>query len=634
MAQKEAAAPSGAGWLAVNLKSLVRQDRIPENCGMSTSQSGLAKSRVLEATQAILSGFDAYQDQFKRITRRARGRFESQDWHSMQADALQRLDLYKTIVDKIVPQVEGLLGEQSRQLDAWVELKAAYSLGLHRHQNEMELAQTFFNSISRRILITIGVNPLIEFLGDEFKPGSDSARPPVYSTHPYQENLQSVLVQILSAHPFAIAYQDLGRDIRQIRHIIQEHLERDWGSAQFDRIEMLRSVFYRGTGAFLIGRICRFSGHNPIPDFTMTPEMVASLRQQYMPLLLCLQNRKGKIAVDAVLLDEDEASVVFSFTRSYFHVEAERPAEVVRFLKSIIPLKRIAELYNAIGFNKHGKTELYRDLMRHLEHSSDQFEIAPGERGMVMVVFTLPSYDMVFKVIKDHLIPPKSASRAEVMQRYDLVFKHDRAGRLVEAQEFEHLSFSKERFTPQLLDELLQEAPGMISIQNGLVSIQHLYIERRTIPLNLYFKNLNKIATRQVVLDYGKTIKDLAATNIFPGDILLKNFGLTRHGRVVFYDYDELCLLTDCQFRYLPQAHNIDDEFSADPWFYVGPNDIFPEEFRTFLGLQGPLRSVFMEAHSDLFEVAYWRAMQQHHLAGEVVDILPYPENRRLPNAG
>jgi isocitrate dehydrogenase kinase/phosphatase len=601
---------------------------------MSPSQSREAKSQVFGATQAILSGFEAYLDRFKRITRRARGRFESQDWHGMQADALQRLDLYKSIVDKVVPQIEQMLGDESRQLDIWVEIKAAYTQGLHRYRNEVELAQTFFNSISRRILTIVGTNPQIEFQGIEFHPRVESERPPVYSTHLYQENLQTLLVQIFSAHPFSISYKDLGHDIRQVRRIIQKHMERIWGSAQFNRIEMLRAVFYRGSGAFFIGRICRFAGQIPIPDPPMSRSMVAALREQYMPLLICLQNEHGKIMVDAVLLDEDEASIVFSFTRSYFLVEADRPAEVVSFLKSIIPLKRIAELYIAIGFNKHGKTELYRDLMHHLEQSSDQFETAPGERGMVMAVFTLPSYDMVFKVIKDHLIPPKSASRTEVMQRYDLVFKHDRAGRLVEAQEFEHLSFARERFTPQLLEELLQVAPSMISIHDELVSIQHVYIERRTVPLNLYVKNLNKIATRQVVLDYGKAIKDLAATNIFPGDILLKNFGVTRHGRVVFYDYDELCLLTDCKFRHVPQARFFDDEFSADPWFYVGPNDIFPEEFRTFLGLQGPLRGVFLDAHGDLFDVTYWRTMQEHHLAGEVVDILPYPENRRLPNAG
>ncbi len=601
---------------------------------MSQSQSGEAKTQIFRATQAILSSFEAYRDQFKRITKRARGRFESRDWHGMQADALQRLDLYKTIVNKAVPQVERLLGSESHRLETWKEIKAAYSQSLYRYTNEVELVQTFFNSISRRIFATVGVNPEIEFLDDEYQPAAESGKPSVYTTHLYQENLQTLLMQIFSAHPFAIAYQDLGRDIRQVRRIIQKHLERIWGRAQFDRIEMLRPVFYRGTGAFFIGRICRFSGQIPIPDSQMSRSMVAALREQYMPLILCLQNRQGKIGVDAVLLDEDEASIVFSFTRSYFHVEADRPGEMVSFLKSIIPLKRIAELYIAIGFNKHGKTELYRDLMRHLEQSNDQFETAPGERGMVMAVFNLPSYDMVFKVIKDRLIPPKSTSRSEVMRRYDLVFKHDRAGRLVEAQEFEHLSFAKERFTPRLLDDLLQVAPSMISIHDGLVSIQHVYIERRTIPLNLYVKNLNKIATRQVVLDYGKAIKDLAATNIFPGDILLKNFGVTRHGRVVFYDYDELCLLTECEFRRLPPANYFDDEFSADPWFYVGPNDIFPEEFRTFLGLQGSLRSAFLEAHSDLFEVAYWRTMQQHHLAGEVVDILPYPENRRLSNAG
>jgi len=323
-------------------------------------------------------------------------------------------------------------------------------------------------------------------------------------------------------------------------------------------------------------------------------------------------------------------SIIFSFAHSYFHIEVERPYDLVHFLKSIIPLKRIAELYISIGYNKHGKTELYRDLMRHMASSMDKFEIARGEKGMVMAFFTLPSYDVVFKVIKDRVTPPKATSRAEVMERYDLVFKHDRVGRLVDAQQFDYLRFERERFTEGLLNELLEYAPSVVSLEDGCVVLKHLYTERRLTPLNLYIKEVPETAAANAVIDYGQAIKDLAAANVFPGDVLLKNFGVTRHGRVVFYDYDELCLVTDCVFRTIPQARDFDDEFAAEPWFYVGPMDIFPEEFRTFLGLTEPLRSIFIESHGDLFGIDFWRRLQARHTAGEVVETYPYPPSKHL----
>src|SRR5947199_2680404 len=294
-------------------------------------------------------------------------------------------------------------------------------------------------------------------------------------------------------------------------------------------------------------------------------------------------------------------SIIFSFARSYFHLETGKSRALVSFLKSIMPLKHIAELYISLGYNKHGKTELYRDLRRHLGRSTDKFDIARGDRGMVMSVFTLPSYDVVFKVIKDTFDSPKTTTRRDVMERYQLVFRHDRGGRLVDAQEFEHLRFDKDRFSPELLAELLHVAANTVSVDGDSVVIDHLYTERRLTPLNLYFREVDGELAHEAVIDYGQAIKDLAATNIFPGDILLKNFGVTRHGRVVFYDYDELCLLTDCTFRDLPQARDLDEEFEAEPWFYVGPHDVFPEEFLNFMGLEGERREVFLQAHGDLF---------------------------------
>ena len=307
------------------------------------------------------------------------------------------------------------------------------------------------------------------------------------------------------------------------------------------------------------------------------------------------------------------------------------PYELVRYLRVLMPRKRLNDLYNAIGHPRHGKTEFYRDFVTHLKNSSDRFAIAEGTPGMVMLVFTLPSYDVVFKLIKDRFDYPKDASRADVMRRYRLVFEHDRGGRLVEAHEFEHLRIAKDRFEPALLEELRQNAAATVRLDGDYVVIAQAYVERRVRPLNLFFAEANAAARKNAGRDYGQSIKDLAASNIFPGDLLTKNFGVTRHGRVVFYDYDELTFLTDCNFRDLPQATTYEEEMSAEPWFSVRDNDIFPEEFPRFLGLPEPARTALFEQHADLFSPNFWRDLQKKLRAAKP-QVFPYRSERRLTN--
>jgi isocitrate dehydrogenase kinase/phosphatase len=347
-------------------------------------------------------------------------------------------------------------------------------------------------------------------------------------------------------------------------------------------------------------------------------------------VVVALANATGRVAVDAVLLTEDEVSVVFSFTRSYFLVDTDHPRELVGFLRALMPRKPVSELYDAIGHNKHGKTELYRALLAHIEGSDDRFEVAAGQRGMVMLVFTLPSYDLVLKVIRDRFPPPKTATRREVMSKYELVFRHDRAGRLVDAREFEHLKFDRRRFAEPLIEELRSEAAASVVIGDEAVVFGHLYTERRLRPLDLYLRESSPADGRVAILDYGEAIRDLARSNIFPGDMLLKNFGVTRHGRIVFYDYDELAVLTECRFREVPRARYDEEETSGEPWFFVGEHDVFPEEFLPFLGLQGEPREAFLARHSDLLGVDFWVGMQEEHRAGRIPDIFPYPPERRF----
>jgi isocitrate dehydrogenase kinase/phosphatase len=488
-------------------------------------------------------------------------------------------------------------------------MRQGYALLLEREQND-ELARTFFNSVTRRIFSTVGVNPAIEFVGLESALDDLSARPYVYRRYEPSASLRVVMESLLQDYRLGVAWQDLGRDAERIAERVERHLTSVYGSPDLDAIEMLQSIFFRNKGAYLIGRIRR--GIHVIP------------------LVLPVVHADDRIVVDAVLLLQDEVSIVFSFTRSYFLVEADCPRHVIVFLKSIMPRKPIAELYTSLGFNKQGKTEMYRSLLRHLSKYDDRFEIAPGDRGMVMLVFALRGFDMVFKVIRDRFAPPKQTSHKDVMDRYRLVFKHDRVGRLIEAHEFEHLTFSRHLFSEELLKEMLEEAAHTVEVRDDEVVIHHLYAERRVSPLNLHVREAGRSAAIDAVVDYGDAIKELAAANIFPGDFLLKNFGVTRHGRVVFYDYDELCLLEQCRFRRLPPARTPEDELSPEPWFTVHEDDVFPEEFRRFLGLGGELRETFERVHGDLFTVEFWKALQDRHRHGEIVDVYPYPESRRF----
>ncbi|MFP4388015.1 MAG: bifunctional isocitrate dehydrogenase kinase/phosphatase [Desulfococcaceae bacterium] len=564
----------------------------------------------------IRDAFEEHQKRFGEITRRARDRFNRCQWRDLHKDGVERLDIYANLVSQTVKQIGELLGERARDAPRWVKVRSEYADQL-AGRDDAELAETFFNSVVRRIFETVGVNPAIEFTEEDFRiPVIEDRACPVCSLFGparHSSDVRVAVQEILKTYKDRFEFQNMERDVDRIADALGHHLREVEGVRRVDGVEMIESVFYRGTVAFLIGRI--------------------RCGARLLPLAIAFLNEGAGVFADAVLLTQSEVSILFSFTRSYFHVEVDRPAEMVNFLKTIIPLKRVSEIYTSIGLHKHGKAELYRELSRHLEKSTDRFEIARGKRGMVMLVFTLPSFEVVFKVIRDQFDYPKQTSRSDVEDRYDLVFRHDRAGRLVDAQEFSDLQFRRDRFDPDLLEELRKKARATVEVGPETVVIHHLYTERRLKPLDLFVSQADGASARDAVVDYGRAIKELAASNIFPGDLFTKNFGVTRHGRVVFYDYDELTLLTDCNFRKMPRSRGYDEEMASEPWFFVDEHDVFPEEFRTFLGFPEDLQAVFEANHGDLFTPAFWNGIQDRIRAGEVIDILPYKPHRRLSNA-
>lgn len=502
----------------------------------------------------------------------------------------------------------------------WTSIKTAYAPLIVRSAG-WDIAESFFNSLTRRVFATEGVDPTIEFVDTDF---DAVAEPDASLWRRYSgRSLTKLLIGGLTDSAAEGFAQDCWVDLPNGAAAAAARLEAAFyetagagvGGPDTDwELELVASAFYRGRGAYYAGRLLRAGEPNC-----------------ELPLALCLRNPTERgISLDAVLHGDSDLAVLFSYTRAYFRVAVNRPHELVEYLQQLMPHKRRVDLYNAIGFNRHGKTEFYRDFVRHLRDSTDKFTIAQGTPGMVMLVFTLPSYDVVFKLIKDRFDLPKDTTRAEVMRRYRLVFEHDRAGRLVEAHEFEHLRIARERFDEALLRELQRDASSIVRIEGDDIVIAHAYVERRIRPLNIFFTEADDTAAAVKARDYGQAIKDMAASNIFPGDLLTKNFGVTRNGRVVFYDYDELCFVTDCNFRDLPASTSYEEEISAEPWFSVRENDIFPEEFPRFLALPQAAQTALFEQHADMFTAAYWRDVQAKLRAGEVPEIFPYQAERRL----
>lgn len=552
----------------------------------------------------ILDGFDDYREQFRQITDGARARFEQALWQEAQQASAARINLYEDKVAQTRERLQQDFDAALLEASQWPLVKSAY-IALIDLRLDDELAETWFNSIFCSLfshdLISDGCM-FIHTTRPSLRSRSGAAQ-----TRRYRPDgaLDEALRAIFEDYAFDAAYEDLPRDLQRLEEQLRASLP-DWICKDPELcVELFSSVLYRNKGAYLVGRI-----------YT---------RDEQWPLAIPLLHREGQgIQVDAAITDEAEVSIIFSFTRSYFMVDVAIPADFIGFLRRILPGKHIAELYTSIGFYKHGKSEFYRSLIGHLASSDDRFVMAPGVRGMVMSVFTLPGFNTVFKIIKDRFAHAKTVDRNTVIEKYRLVKSVDRVGRMADTQEFADFRFPRAKFEPQCLAELLEVAPSTVVLEGDSVLVRHCWTERRMTPLNLYLESASEAQVREALDDYGLAIKQLAAANIFPGDMLLKNFGVTRHGRVVFYDYDEICFLTEVNFRRIPPPRFPEDEMSAEPWYSVAPNDVFPEEFPPFLFADIKQRQLFSRLHGNLYDADYWKQLQDAIRAGKVIDVFPY----------
>ncbi len=577
-----------------------------------------------DIAKAMMDGFNRHYRLFRSESARAKHRFETADWHGQQRAQRERIEFYDLRVKEASVRLEKEFRAHEQPMEVWQQVKLHY-IGLLIDHHQPELAETFFNSVTTKILHRtyfhndfIFVRPAVS---TEYIENDEPAATPTYRAYyPGRDTLQQTMVRIIDNFQLQRPFQDLPRDAQRVVQAFDVRLAQMTLRANF-QIQVLSSLFYRNKGAYVVGKI--INGFNELPF-----------------ALPILHADDGRLVIDACLFGEDDLLMLFSFARAYFMVDMEVPSAYVQFLRSLMPRKPRAEIYNALGLAKQGKTLFYRDFLYHLRHSSDKLRIAPGIKGMVMLVFDLPSFPYVFKIIKDYYPPQKDTTREQIKGKYLLVKQHDRVGRMADTLEYSEVAFSRDRFEDELIDEIRKFAPSQLEISDRdgdgheEVIIKHLYIERRMIPLNLYLQEaFDASASEQVeraVIEYGNAIKDLVAANIFPGDMLWKNFGVTRNGKVVFYDYDEIEYVTDCNFRRVPPPRNEDDEMSGEIWYSVGPRDVCPETVGPFLLGHPMVREVFMRHHPDLLDAAFWQSHKERIQSGHVFDVFPYEPEKRF----
>ncbi|HSG52427.1 MAG TPA: bifunctional isocitrate dehydrogenase kinase/phosphatase [Rheinheimera sp.] len=569
-------------------------------------------SQAKQIAEIILKGFRRHFGLFQAITAKAKQRFELADWRAFQQDSSDRISFYDQRVTEAIAHLATELPSQCLNESLWQQVKQHYMEFLLFHP-QAELAETFYNSVFCQLFerkYFHNQNIFVEStLSKQHLPAPIAS---VYDSYfPAQEGLKQTIRNIVSSFGFNTPFIDLDRDIRLIVKSFMAQSSHGRHPVYQIRFDILKSVFYRNKAAYIVGR-------------AVTPD-----GQQ--PFIIPLLHQEGQgLYIDTLVTDPKQMTIIFGFSRAYFMVESQVPSALVHFLRELLPHKTLAELYASVGLHKQGKTEFYRELLSHLDKSNDQFVAAPGTRGMVMMVFTLPSFPYVFKVIRDKFAPSKEFGRDTVKARYLLVKKHDRVGRMADTLEYSYVALPKQRFSAELLAELQQSIGESLSFEDDLVVIKHLYIERRMIPLNLYLENATADEKARIMDDYGKAIKEMIGANIFPGDMLLKNFGVTRHKRVVFYDYDEVQYMLDVNFRSFPKTETFEDAMFAEGTVCAAPGDVFPEQIATFVTPQAEIRDLLFSRHPELLDAAYWRQKQQNIRHGVVEDIFPYPDAIRF----
>ncbi len=569
------------------------------------------------AARVTLEGFELFNEEFRAITKRAETRFERSDWQGGQRDAVERLDLYERIVERVASQLNRSLRQWAQEHAVWAVARQRFA-ALVAGRYDIDRAETFFNSMTRKVLQTIGINREVEFFYLHPKSPDRREGDPVHRTYTSDGNTVALLERVFEDVPSGIALENAGRDADLVAQEIDLYLWPLLGTDRRFSLDIVSSPFYRNKTAYLVGRI--LTGAHVIPVI--------------MPLV---RGETG-VRVDTVLLHESEAVVLFSFAYAYFFVDVKRYDLLIDFLQSIMPHAALSELYSSLGYDRHGKTEFYRDLHRFVHVSREQFVIAPGLEGAVMIAFTLPNFPFVFKVIKNKPCflrspneTPKVITEDEVREQYAFVLHRDRSGRMVDTHEFENLRFKKKRFSAPLLNEFAQAATRNVIVTDDYVIIRRVYVQRKVVPFPLYLDSEKDPETvRRVLVDFGYFLKDIASSGVFPCDLFNTwNYGVTHWGRVVLYDYDDVLPIERVRFREKPVPTDVTLEtMPEEDWISASGEEFFVDEIDRYSGIPSPLKGIFKTVHGDLFTLKFWSSLTDRLARGEIFDVIPYDRTK------
>ena len=580
----------------------------------------------LSIAKKILAGFERHYQNIKSASIEAKRCFEEREWEKIEKDSKLRLNFYDTQVSDFCKKLSSELKKQTLygakaefnesesmekfNSDFWKNTKSVYTELITSHK-QPELAETFYNSVFCRIFSRNFYNNQYIFTRPCVSLNYiDMDEPVIDSYFVDNEQLNETLKSVLNSYQFKCKFGNFDQDIERLQEQLLKQVPRL--SSEVFELQFISTPFIRGKCAYIVGRI------------------VTQLHPD-IPVLIALLNDEEKgLYADSLLTDVGAISIVFSFSRSYFFITTDYPSAIVEYLKDLLPGKTRAVLYSAIGLHKQGKTLLYRHFLKYSKTTSEKLIIAPGIKGMVMSVFTFPMYPYVFKVINDKFAPPKMGTKEMVKDRYYFVKNHVRIGRLADTWEFSNVAFPLKDIDDTLLKELKNKASSNIEIEGDLLIIKHMYIENKMTPLNMYLETANKKQQKHIINDYGKAIDELINANIFPGDMLTKNFGVTRQNRVVFYDYDEITLMSNPVFKKIPKAKTYEQEMASEPWYYVGQNDVFPEEFRYFMLPNPYMKEVFNKKYKKLLDADYWVSVQEKIRESGVMDYYPYGSETRM----
>ena len=585
-----------------------------------THQSNNTLQNVIASklARSVFAGFEAMFSQFLNITLGAQSRFEQRQYHSVQSAMRERLQVYEREVKNVSEAVRVIAYAELTCPQTWQLAKNIYGDMVQNHENK-PIAHTFFNSTFGAIWDDKKIRTVHLFVLKAKYRSEPRSYESLVSRVSLHNGFNNAVKTLITNQVFRVPFSHLELDVATLQSTLMQGAKQQCKQVyelinlNDGYIEYANSLFFRNKACYLIGRCIAKNGDN-------------------MPFAIAILNTDEGLKLDAVMMGADQLSLLFGFARTYFMVDTDKPARYVDYLSVLMPHKQRFELFNAIGFIKHAKTEFYRYKVDTTKNSPANFKYvtAPGTPGMVMLVFTIEGLDYVYKVIKDKFSAPKTATKAQVIDKYNFVKQADRVGRLVDTHEFRYLAFDLSRFSEELLEQMKSQIGSSIVISGKALILKHVYVERKMTPLNLYINQCDNKTLERVMHDYGKAIKELAGANIFPGDMLMKNFGVTRWGRVVFYDFDEICPLTDCNFRDVPQTQNALEELSSNSYFDIAENDIFPSQFKVFFSANEVAFNYFNNEHSNLFLATFWQDCQQQVHNGYLPDVYPYKQSWRF----